>query len=59
LNVETYHQADKIAKQLKYAARKGIPFVWFPPFEDGRDHEVKNMVTGGQEIADPATWVRG
>jgi histidyl-tRNA synthetase len=58
LNVETYHQADKIAKQLKYASRKGIPFVWFPPFEDGRDHEVKNMVTGGQEIADPATWAR-
>lgn len=56
LNVETYHQADKIAKQLKYASRKGIPFVWFPPFEDGRDHEVKDMVTGDQEVADPATW---
>lgn len=59
LNVETYHQADKLAKQLKYASRKGIPFVWFPPFEDGRDHEVKDMVTGAQEVADPASWTRG
>lgn len=36
LNVELYHQADKVAKQVRYASRKGIPFVWFPPFEEGR-----------------------
>ncbi|MDT3443119.1 MULTISPECIES: histidine--tRNA ligase [unclassified Pseudofrankia] len=56
LKVETYHQADKLAKQIRYASRKGIGAVWFPPFEDGRDHEVKDMATGDQAPADPETW---
>ena len=56
--VELYHQADKVGKQLKYASRKGIPYVWFPPFEDGRDHEVKDMASGEQSVADPAAWTR-
>jgi histidyl-tRNA synthetase len=56
LNTELYHQPDKVGKQVRYAARKGIPFVWFPPFEDGRPHEVKDMATGGQAAADPDTW---
>ena len=55
-NVELYHQADKVAKQIRYASRKGIPFVWFPPFEEGRPHEVKDLATGAQTTADPATW---
>jgi len=55
-NVELYHAAKKIPDQLKYASRKGIPFVWFPPFEDGRPHEVKNMTTGEQKAADPESW---
>ncbi|MEU4768632.1 histidine--tRNA ligase [Actinosynnema sp. NPDC023794] len=58
-NVELYHQEDKLAKQVRYASRKGIPFVWFPPFEDGRPHEVKDLATGAQTTADPATWSRG
>lgn len=58
-NVELYHQEDKLAKQVRYASRKGIPFVWFPPFEDGRPHEVKDLATGAQTAADPATWSRG
>ncbi|MEX5632223.1 histidine--tRNA ligase [Parafrankia sp. FMc2] len=56
LNVETYHQADKLAKQIRYASRKGIGHVWFPPFGDDRPHEVKNMATGEQSPADPAVW---
>jgi histidyl-tRNA synthetase len=56
LKVETYHQADKLAKQIRYASRKGIGYVWFPPFEDGRDHEVKDMDSGAQAVADPDTW---
>ena len=55
-NTELYHQADKLTKQVRYAARKGIPFVWFPPFEDGNPHEVKDMATGDQTVADPNTW---
>ncbi|WP_250282151.1 MULTISPECIES: histidine--tRNA ligase [unclassified Frankia] len=57
-NVETYHEADRLGKQIRYASRKGIPFVWFPPFEDGKPHEVKNMASGEQVTADPQTWHR-
>lgn len=57
-NTELYHQADKLAKQIRYASRKGIPFVWFPPFDDDKPHEVKEMATGRQERADLATWNR-
>ncbi len=60
--VELYHRADRLAKQVRYASRKGIPFVWFPPFADGQLHEVKDMATGEQREVDPASWpgrVRG
>jgi histidyl-tRNA synthetase len=55
-NVETYHQPDKIGKQIRYASRKQISYVWFPPFDDGKPHEVKNLATGEQIVADPDTW---
>lgn len=57
-NTEVYHQADKVAKQIRYASRKGIPFAWFPPFEDGRPHEIKDLTSGDQVPADPDTWQR-
>ncbi|MGE3624484.1 MAG: histidine--tRNA ligase [Bdellovibrionales bacterium] len=56
LNVEVYHSDTKIKKQLSYAEKKAVPFVWFPPFKDGQPHEVKNMLTGEQKQADPSTW---
>lgn len=55
-NVELYHSDTKIKKQLAYAEKKGIPYVWFPPFKDGQPHEVKNMSTGEQAQADPKNW---
>ncbi len=55
LNVELAH-GGKLKRQLAYAEKKSIPYVWFPPFEDGADHEVKNMQTGKQTKADPKTW---
>lgn len=55
-NVEMYHTDQKIKKQMAYAEKKGIPFVWFPPFEDGQSHEVKNMATGEQTPAKPEDW---
>ena len=55
-NVELYHSDTKIKKQLSYAEKKGISYVWFPPFKDGQPHEVKNMATGEQSQADPANW---
>ncbi|MFF4387686.1 histidine--tRNA ligase [Streptomyces sp. NPDC001552] len=57
MNVELYHQAVKVAKQVRYASRKGIPFVWFPPFEEGAAHEVKDLATGEQTASDPTNWV--
>lgn len=58
LKVEMYHAPQKVKKQLSYAEKKGIPFVWFPPFEAGQDHEVKNMQSGTQETAIPQEWTK-
>ncbi len=56
IKVELYHAAQKIGKQLSYAEKKGIPYVWFPPFEDGNPHEVKSMESGEQKEANPDEW---
>lgn len=50
--------AAKLGKQIKYADKLGIPYVWFPnenPADDGSD-EVKNIVTGDQRPADAQSW---
>lgn len=54
LRVEMFHAAKKFPDQLKYASRKGIPYVWITE-EDGT-YQVKNMLTSEQVKADPATW---
>jgi histidyl-tRNA synthetase len=54
-NVEMYHTPGKQSQQLRYASRKGIPYVWFLPYGE-KGHQVKNMSTGEQEVADPYTW---
>lgn len=46
---------QKFGKQIRYAERRGIPFVWFPG-ADGSSHEVKDIRSGDQVTADPATW---
>ncbi|MGQ0468062.1 MAG: histidine--tRNA ligase [Sporichthyaceae bacterium] len=57
LKVEAYHDAAKVGKQIAYASKKLIPNVWFPPFDDSKPHEVKDMRTGEQTPADPTTWL--
>lgn len=52
---EVAAKAEKFGKQIKYADRRGIPFVWFTS-EDGR-HQVKDIRSGEQVDADPATWM--
>jgi histidyl-tRNA synthetase len=48
---------QKFGKQIRYAERRGIPFVWFPGSDDGTDtHQVKDIRSGDQVSADPATW---
>ncbi|OMH24390.1 histidine--tRNA ligase [Tersicoccus phoenicis] len=50
--------AAKFGKQIKYADRRGIPFVWFTSIDDGGQarHEVKDIRSGDQVPADPRTW---
>jgi histidyl-tRNA synthetase len=43
---------QKFGKQIRYAERRGIPFVWFP----GSPPEVKDIRSGDQVPADPASW---
>ena len=50
---EVSARADKFGKQIRYADRRGIPFVWFP--DPGGD-TVKDIRSGEQVPADPATW---
>lgn len=56
-NVELFHTDAKLKRQLAYAEKKGIPYVWFPSFKDGQPHEMKDMREGQQVQADPALWV--
>ena len=55
--VEVAPTAAKYGKQIRYADRRGIPFVWFPAGStaDG-DHQVRDIRSGEQVPADPATW---
>ncbi|HEX8216109.1 MAG TPA: ATP phosphoribosyltransferase regulatory subunit, partial [Allosphingosinicella sp.] len=52
---EAYHEAHKLQVQLRYAARKGIPFVLFPE-AGGVPDQVKDMARGTQ-FAVPPDWV--
>ncbi|MDR6436197.1 histidyl-tRNA synthetase [Paenarthrobacter nicotinovorans] len=51
---EVAAKAEKFGKQIKFADRRGIPFVWFTD-DDGK-HQVKDIRTGEQVDADPAIW---
>ena len=46
---------QKYGKQIRYAERRGIPFVWFPDGADG-GHSVRDIRSGVQVAADPGTW---
>lgn len=47
--------AAKFGKQIRFAERRGIPYVWFTR-ADGT-HEVKDIRSGDQVTADPETWM--
>jgi histidyl-tRNA synthetase len=54
--------AAKYGKQIRFAERRGIPYVWFPGADsaggagDGTGDEVKDIRSGAQVAADAATW---
>jgi histidyl-tRNA synthetase len=45
---------QKFGKQIRYAERRGIPYVWFPG--DGVAGQVKDIRSGEQADADPTLW---
>jgi histidyl-tRNA synthetase len=47
--------AQRFGKQIRYAERRGIPFVWFPSPDGGAD-QVKDIRSGDQVDADVDTW---
>lgn len=47
--------AAKFGKQIRFADKRGIPFVWFPGSE-GEPDSVKDIRSGEQVEADAATW---
>ena len=46
--------AQKFGRQIRYADRRGIPYVWFPG--DGADGEVRDIRSGVQVAANPDVW---
>lgn len=52
---EVSPSAAKYGKQIRYAQRRGIPYVWFPGGEGATD-EVKDIRSGEQLPADAGTW---
>jgi histidyl-tRNA synthetase len=48
--------AQRFGKQIRYAERRGIPFVWFPGVDGGSD-QVKDIRSGDQVDADPDAWL--
>ncbi len=51
---EVSPSAAKFGKQIRYAERRAIPYVWFTS-ADGT-HEVKDIRSGEQVPADPTAW---
>ena len=52
---EVAPRADRFGKQIRYAERRGIPYVWFPG--EGTAGAVKDIRSGEQVGADATTWV--
>lgn len=57
---EVAPSAAKFGKQIRFADRRGIPFVWFPARTDAdgtvTDDQVKDIRSGEQVDADRLTW---
>ena len=48
---------QKFGKQIRFAERRGIPYVWFAGSgETAGSHQVKDIRSGEQQDADPASW---
>ena len=52
--VEVAPKADKFGRQIRFAERRGIPFVWFGA---GHDDSVKDIRSGEQVPASADAWM--
>jgi histidyl-tRNA synthetase len=55
--VDVFVGHRQLAAQLRYAVRKGIRYVWFPPAGPEDQHEVRDLQSGEQRPADPGSWM--
>jgi len=49
--------AARFGKQIKFAERRGIPFVWFPGTDDQGGDSVKDIRSGAQAAAEASSWM--
>jgi histidyl-tRNA synthetase len=54
---EVAPEAAKFGRQIKFAERRGIPYVWFPATGEQTGDSVKDIRSGAQVDADDASWV--
>ena len=54
ISAEVSPSSAKFGKQIRYADRRGIPYVWFS-MDEGE--QVKDIRSGQQVAAEPSTWV--
>jgi histidyl-tRNA synthetase len=47
---------QKYGRQIRYAERRGIPFVWFPASAGAGRDQVKDIRSGDQTDADAGAW---
>ena len=58
LACEVSPSPQKFGKQIRYAQRRGIPFVWFPSSGiSGEGHHVKDIRSGEQVAAEVDHWL--
>jgi histidyl-tRNA synthetase len=48
--------AEKFGKQIRFADRRGIPYVWFVGAGDAGGDQVKDIRSGEQVDADASSW---
>ncbi len=62
IDADVAPKAQKIGKQIRYASRLGIPYVWLPAdpnAEAGSENatdQVRNILSGDQQQGDVSTW---
>lgn len=56
INTLVAPKAAKFGKQIQFADRRGIPFVWFPGAGEAGQDQVKDIRSGEQLHADALSW---